>query len=230
MKNLTTTILLILLTATMAWSQIDRPYSVLPETFIDSASIPFGLEEDPALLTEIDQFEVYDRPNGVMIEWKSLEESNNGGFQVLRSQDGQLWAPLTFIPGPNESYRAYAEYQYFDEHPYQGENHYMIRKVYLDGSSAYSMPAEVRFISNFATYGFTVYPNPASRSSEVFVKLAAADEPVLVDLYDMNGQRINQYYVSEYRTALSLGTLPSGAYVLSAQADGVPYTKRLLVH
>lgn len=225
-----TTFSFILLTAVMAWSQIDRPYSVLPETFIHSASVPFGLEKTPALLTEIDDFEVYERPNGVQIDWKSLEEENNGGFQVLRSQDGSLWTPLTFIPGPNDSYRAYAEYGYFDEHPNQGENHYMIRKIYLDGSSAYSPSARVRYISNVASYAFTVYPNPASRSSEVFVKLEAADEPVTVDLYDMNGQRINQFFVSEYRTAISLGTLPSGAYVLSTEAGQVPYTKRLIVH
>lgn len=234
MKKLLFTIFSTCILSIMAIAQIDNhnvPITATEGTSAGIASIPLGMERVQAPLTEVADFEAFDRPTGVQIEWKSLEERNNGGFQVLRSRDGQVWSVLGFIPGQNVSSQVYVEYEYFDQYPNDGDNYYQLRKIYLNGTSAYSEPIRVWYRGSAGSYGFTVYPNPATPSTQVFVKLEnAPPSATVMNLYDMKGHLISQYNITDFQDDINLGSLASGMYVLSTQIGEDRLTKRLVVN
>ena len=234
MKKLLFTVFSIFILSTTALAQVDNhkvPITATEGTSAGIASVPLGMERARMPLSAVADFQVIDRPTGVYIEWKSLEERNNGGFQVLRSQDGQIWTVLGFIPGQNVSSQLYVEYEYFDQYPNEGDNYYQLRKIYLNGSSAYSEPLYIWYRGIAGNYGFTVFPNPATPSTQVFVKIENAPPPAtVVHLYDLKGHLIKQYNVTDFRDEINLGALSSGMYVLSAQIGKNRLHKRLVVN
>ncbi len=229
MKKFTFTIFILLLTS-LAWSQHTTWQETPKRTFERSSAIPFGQAENPPMLTGISNFKLTERPAGLLLEWNSTEQDDFAAFQVFRSQYGEVWTQVAYLPAETTAAGFAVEYKYFDRHPHQGENHYSLRKIFPDGASAWSEPISVNYISNNSDYQFKVYPNPASRLSEIFVALETAEEPVIVDLLTLDGRRLDQFFIYENRTGISLGALPAGQYVLSYREKGqTPASKRLIV-
>ncbi|MCK5739995.1 hypothetical protein KAH55_12460, partial [bacterium] len=82
---------------------------------------------------ELGVFEVFTYKNTVTVEWATLSESNNYGFEIQRSQNGIGFEPLAFIPGFGTT-NVPRQYQYADAGLAVGNYHYRLKQLDFDGS------------------------------------------------------------------------------------------------
>lgn len=96
--------------------------------------------------------------SGVELQWETIQEENNAGFQIERSANGQRWQNIGWVPGHFSSEQANS-YKFLDKKPLFGQSYYRLRQVDQDG--AYTLSTIVRIDRNTVTSGLSVYPNPA---------------------------------------------------------------------
>jgi surface protein len=167
--------------------------------------------------------------NTALLQWATVTEANNKGFDVQRSTDGASWIDLAFVnsqaPGGNSSLQLH--YQYTDNSPFAGNNYYRLKQVDLSGTATYSAVRELSF-NNLAT--LQASPNPAS--GEVRVTLpAGAGNNVPYKLTGTNGSVIlsgTMSNISGYGR-ISVSNVASGLYFLQIMTNNVVQTCKLQV-
>ncbi len=144
--------------------------------------------------------------NKVLLQWTTQQETNNKGFTVQRSTDGQVWNDVSFVSGVGNS-SSVSNYTFTDIAPANAVNYYRLRQEDFDGKTSYS-PIVTAIIDN-ARF-FTVANNPGNGIYQVNI-IAAGNELTEMQVIDAGGKVILQK-----RTTLRNETID-----LSRQAPGV---------
>lgn len=201
-------------------------------------SFPVRGSEPEALPVELAAFEALLDGETVALQWTTLSESNNQGFEVQRqSAEAEVasWATLGFVDGSGASHGA-RSYAFRDEAlPSNVETvRYRLKQVDLDGTWAYSSVVEVAVPSLVELALESVYPNPARGS---FVARFTVPEQhfaaASLELYDILGRRV-RVLTSEVRTARNELTVPvdglaAGMYLLRLEVGGTVHTRPVVL-
>ncbi len=152
----------------------------------------------------LDDFKIYDNimplpvelvafrarrlPGGVELYWKTATESDNYGFEVQRSDDGNHWKTLGFIAGAGTS-NSPKEYRYSDRIPASpAALRYRLKQIDRDGSCSMSEILTVASTS-LEALRIDISPNPTTGNSTLFAELEN-DESVAVSLHDFLGREV----------------------------------------
>ncbi|GJQ62421.1 MAG: hypothetical protein SCALA702_14740 [Melioribacteraceae bacterium] len=159
----------------------------------------------------------------IQLAWETATETNNKGFEVERSEDGQTFTKIGYIDGNGTSSEKHA-YNFTDHHATVGSYFYRLRQVDFDGTAHYSDAVEVDFVPTEFSLGQN-YPNPFNPSTKI--KFAVpVDSKITVTLYNMLGQKVKElvsqdYSVGLHEVELNASELASGMYIYSITAQGV---------
>ncbi len=119
--------------------------------------------------------------NAVHVNWEATgEDLQSGGYQVLRSRDGQNWENIGLVAARQTSGKQY--YELLDKHPYQGVSYYRL----LTGRDKYS---DIRTITIGGDQSFTLSPNPA-RDQVVMAIKGQAREQADINILTIDGKII----------------------------------------
>ncbi|MDB5269759.1 MAG: hypothetical protein JWP58_2799 [Hymenobacter sp.] len=114
------------------------------------------------LPVELVQFSAVRQGANVQVAWATASEKNSAYFAVERSASGQFFNEIGRVNAQGST-TARHEYSLLDTAPLAGLNYYRLRQVDLDGTTAYSPVATVRFDSKPAgAPALLAYPNPAT--------------------------------------------------------------------
>ncbi len=102
---------------------------------------------------------------GVLLEWETASEQNNAGFFVERSEDGQAFRQIGFVPGSGNS-QTRQQYNFYDSEP-GNTRYYRLRQSDWNGS-AYFSPI-VSYSPNTAISPCRFGPNPVLAGQMVLV-------------------------------------------------------------
>jgi hypothetical protein len=184
----------------------------------------------PVVLTD---FTVARVGTAAKLSWHTASEVGNAYFAAEVSQDGTTFTSLGQVPGQGTSTQAQS-YTFTDANLGQyaaSTVYYRLRQVDTDGQSVYS---PVRTLASTALATATpaatgsslqVYPNPASATARVLVKVEAGAQ---VQLLDVRGQLIAQASAaSDGSVGLSTSGLAAGLYIVRCGAQN---TKLLLTN
>jgi Secretion system C-terminal sorting domain/PA domain len=154
------------------------------------------------------------------IEWVSNTGDKNDYFIVEKYNfDMDKFEKMSVV---NSTHMAGVEQHVsFDPKPYQGENHYRIQQIQLDGSVLMSEIRTVEFSSLLK--GITIFPNPVEDEINISMK-DYLGKMVDIALFDMQGKNI----ISQHFEVLStpVVTLPlsektlMGHYMIHIKAKG----------
>ncbi len=139
----------------------------------------------------------------VVINWTTASQTNNAGFRVLRSTDGETYEAVSELISGAGTTDQLMDYMFEDNSlPAAEIVYYVLEQIDLDGTVNLSNPIEVLLGVRFTLpteFSSAVYPNPFNPRTTISYELPT-DTAVSVIIYDAIGQEIRQL-VSQHYTA-----------------------------
>ena len=178
----------------------------------------------------------------VRLNWTTLTEINNYGFEVQRSDSSQLHyltIPNSFIPGHGTTNEP-QYYTYINQSVPGGVWYYRLKQSDLDGTIHYTDGVRVDMLTGVkeketpTVFSLSQnYPNPFNPSTTIRYGLPRRSF-VTVTVYTMLGQQVAQLVNEEqgvgyHEVMFENPGLASGVYVYKLQADGYMAVRKLLL-
>ena len=139
----------------------------------------------------------------VVINWTTASQTNNAGFRVLRSTDGETYEVVSELIAGAGTTDQLMDYMFEDTSlPAAEIVYYVLEQIDLDGTINRSNPIEVLLGARFilpTEFASAVYPNPFNPRTTISYDLPA-DADVSIVIYDAIGQEI-RHLVSQHYTA-----------------------------
>ena len=180
-----------------------------------------------ALPVTLGSFDVKPMENGSMLQWSSLTESNNTGFEVQQSvgnPNGFVKIGFVDSKAKNGNSQAEIQYSFEDKTSINGAVvYYRLKQIDMDGKSSYSPIRNIKTVAGNAT--LEVYPNPSSGSITIKTGLQGKQKLVLMD---QKGALISS--MDHIAGPFILNGLKPGLYVLKLMGDrGELMTRKIII-
>ncbi len=193
---------------------------------------PGAYEFSTPLPVSLLYFTAYEKENGNLLYWETLQETNSLGFEIQRSANGADFDSIGFVKSissnGNSSY--VLKYEYQDRLP-QPHNYYRVKQIDNNGQFAFSKIIEI----NNATGNLMIkklYPNPCSSTINLHL-YSKTKTPTTIIISDIMGKIKSQYpynlLAGDNKLCLDIKNVPVGAYVLKVlYTNGETQSIRLL--
>ena len=188
---------------------------------------------------EMAAFKAQVKKGAVHLDWTTLTESNNYGFDIERKDASeQIWDKIGFVKGFGTSQTAHS-YRYVDLEPRTGTNYYRLRQIDLDGRASYSEEIKITIqLPDKLELGQN-YPNPFNPETEISFQIPAGSQQyVTLAIYNLLGQKLKtlvaeQLEPGSYRMHWDgrdeLGqNVVSGAYIYRLQWGEQVLTRKMI--
>ncbi|WP_290660298.1 YCF48-related protein [Ignavibacterium sp.] len=176
------------------------------------------LRYDDTTFVPVELTSFYSETNNdiVLLRWSTSTETNNSGFEVLRTTDNQNWKSLGFIDGNGTTTLSH-HYQFTDQVELPGIYYYKLKQIDYSGDFQYSNIIEVSVNSPSSFELSQNFPNPFNPVTNISIKVPIQSE-VKIILYDITGQEIktitNQKYEAGFHSVvINADDLSSGVYL-----------------
>lgn len=195
-----------------------------------SGPIEFG--GGTTLPSELISFNAIYTNGKVELSWITASETNNDHFTIERSRNGADFESVSLIDGAGTS-TGMIEYAETDFHPFEGISYYRLKQTDYDGTYRYSSVVSVNYI--FGNDGFTIYPNPGTAGSTVFMDLRFPEgKEVLVVVRDIQGKEFFSKVVinslDDQLTAIDpSNNISAGTYLIIASSENKIFSRLLVV-
>ena len=169
-------------------------------------------------------FTVSRQSTKVLLQWTSMKEQNNKGYEIERSNNGNVWSNIGYVnsKAENGSSSRKLDYNFTDNTPENGQNFYRLKQVDIDGKSEYSVVRLVVFDGNS---NIIVYPNPA----KAYVVIEGLKGSEVIFLHHITGQKIKEVSSTEGANTIQLDGLSEGQYLLRIiSSDGNTVSKKII--
>ena len=173
------------------------------------------------LPVELTYFKGKSNVEGNLMTWQTASENNNEGFEIQRSIDGKSWETLDFVFGNGTTIEV-SNYEFIDNQPFVGTNYYRLKQIDFDGAFEYSNIINLTteqsdsYRENHPT--ISIFPNPVQNELNIIGGQGQAT------IYNMLGQPVKQFTVSDENSFINVADLPKGQYVLHIQSQEIEET------
>ena len=162
---------------------------------------------------ELIEFTGAKNDEGVLLQWTTVTEINNEGFNIQRLND-QKWETLDFIVGNGNS-KSVNEYSYLDISYSTGINYYRLQQKDFDGSHSLSDIVAIDVdLSSFESK-VVVYPNPFTNEFSI----TNIEDETNLFIYNSIGQNIITQEIVSGQT-IDANSLVDGIYYLVIDQKG----------
>ncbi len=180
---------------------------------------------------ELTSFNAISDGEAVTLNWQTATETNNQGFEIQRSNDGEF-EKIGFVPGHGTTTEIQS-YSFIDENVLAGEYSYRLKQMDYDGTTEYSNVIEVE-VTQPNEYSLSQnYPNPFNPSTTIEYSIQK-DGLVTLKLYDVLGKEVVTL-INELQSAGNLNItfdaseLSSGVYYYQLVSGEFTSTKKLIL-
>lgn len=183
---------------------------------------------------ELTSFTASVESNDVILKWQTATETNNSGFEILRSvQNNNFeWKSIGFIPGYGTT-TIPSNYSFVDENVYAGLIRYQLKQIDFDGRFSYSNIVEVNVESHFDFFLAQNYPNPFNPSTSISYQIPNSTR-VTLKIFNELGVEVARLVeevkpAGNYDTEFDASSFPSGVYFYQLKAGTYIQTKKMLL-
>ncbi|HEX8429165.1 T9SS type A sorting domain-containing protein [Hymenobacter sp.] len=163
------------------------------------------------------------RKGQVALNWVTASESNNKGFEVQRSQNGQEFQTILTREGKGST-TSRSTYDAVDSRPLTGVSYYRLKQNDADGKFAYS---PVVIVTNAALAEATFYPNPTSGKLTINLPQTQQTTVAKVRVTDLSGREVKAVALPA-NGEIDLSDLKAGTYLLTVGAGDQQVTRRIV--
>lgn len=166
---------------------------------------------DVPLPVDLSSFTGVSLPNGIQLNWVTLAETNNRGFWVEHSRDGQHFSNRTWIDGQGTTQESYA-YNYFDQgYSEVGIHYYRLKQVDYDATIEYS---KIISVQRQADSSVKLFPNPVLSGHQP-LHIQSDQNIQAIYLFDQQGRLLRTIEGQQSQTLdMETGFLRPGFYFL----------------
>ncbi|MDQ3278659.1 MAG: T9SS type A sorting domain-containing protein, partial [Bacteroidota bacterium] len=192
-------------------------------TVVDPActgSTPLSIAGTGTLPIKLSSFTATKVGNQVQINWSTSSETNNRGFTVQRSKDGNTWTSIGFVNGAGQSTQT-RNYRFDDAAPLNGKNYYRLLQVDVDNRSTASPTVMV----DISAKGFYTLRQAGNGQYRLQIESAA---PVDLQVVDLNGKKLFSKTAAQGVHQIDLGAYAKGVYLLQLNKENVVTTEKLI--
>ena len=199
----------------------------------------FGAEQsflllDDLLPVELTAFSGVHSEGTVVLTWETASETNNAGFDLERSLDGQVFERVAFVEGQGTAVST-TTYRYTDTQlPYNtGQLYYRLKQIDFDGQFAYSEVVNIDLGIPVQAQLWPNYPNPFNPTTKIRYELPVASE-INLTVYDATGKLV-QVLVDEvkeagrYEADFDASGLASGIYFYRLSTGAETMMKQMIL-
>jgi hypothetical protein len=190
--------------------------SIKTKTAINITSFsPFTIFATPPLPVSLTEFKAKVVGNRAILTWSTASESNNQGFEVERSLDGNQFSKIGFVRGNGNS-NILLSYIFPDDN-FTQTAFYRLKQVDFDGKHEYSRIVQ---LEKTKTGSIKIYPNPIANNANLNIELTSESKELIdITLLDISGRVIFQ---NKYDATSSLINIPTqdlarGLYFVKVQ-------------
>ena len=209
------------------WSSPSTTYRVVESDrlfFTDNTTLPVSLTRFTAVADS----------QTIHLAWATASETNNAGFDIERSSDGQTFQAIGHVAGSGTTLETRA-YRFADREvpPAAATLWYRLRQIDFDGAFAYSDVVEVDRLAPAAYALHENYPNPFNPTTRIAYDLPVAG-PVRLAVYDLLGREVRVLIdaaqpAGRHEISFDAGDLPGGVYLYRLVAGGRARTRSLIL-
>lgn len=156
---------------------------------------------------ELKSFTATKLKNEVSLNWTTLSETNNKGFEIQHSTNTKVWEELGFVAGQGDS-RGEINYEFIDKTP-ENSNFYRLKQIDFDGRNSYSDIVSVNLNNENK---IRIYPNPTND----FVYIAGLNSNTDYFIFDKLGKVVNRGLTNG---EIDVSTINSGVYLLKFNSN-----------
>lgn len=157
--------------------------------------------------------------NQSLLQWKTENEYNSKGFEIIRSTDNRNWEVIGFVKSTGAS-----AYHFTDPRPAPGKNYYRINQVDFNLESKLS---DTRLIDFSKNTSILIYPNPVQENLQLFTSQTL--EAASLRIYNAQGQVIFKTIIQGEGTLRIPLPITKGYYVAEiingTATTRIPFTK-----
>ncbi len=188
-----------------------------------SASLNNAITVSGVLPVELTSFSAAGSKDGVQLKWATATETNNRGFEIQRSKNGNEFNTIGFISG-NGTTSQKVSYSFVDKAAQSGKFVYRLKQMDFSGAFEYSKSIEVDLSTPKEFSLLKNYPNPFNPTTNLSFALPVESD-VTLSVYNSVGQLIKvvaqgKYSAGTQNVVFDASDLPSGTYLYSINAKG----------
>jgi hypothetical protein len=208
--------------------------SVSVPALFSGTPVWFGTAQSVTPLpVELLRFEAKPYIKSIGTFWATATETNNKGFELERSINGNDFTIIAWIEGHGTSSQLH-EYSYEDMNVTQGiRYYYRLKQIDLNGTYVYSDVITAQLPKGKNSL-YTLMPNPYSHNTTLSIFLDNASV-ISIDVIDVLGQHVSTiakgyYNAGAYSFDFSAKTLgySSGMYTMRITVDGQTFNELLI--
>ena len=166
--------------------------------------------------------------NRALLKWSTTNAIDFDHFVVQRSTDGAFFQDIqTLAAAPGDSL-AQHDYSYTDQDNWNGELYYRLAMIDHDGQTSYS---NIMSISLQSAQSIRIYPTMVE-SGNLYIESSNAVDQALLELFDMNGHRLQATSWSSLqgKQIVNIGSsLPAGAYIVRLSNTQTTLAKQIII-
>jgi uncharacterized repeat protein (TIGR01451 family) len=186
-------------------------------------STPLSVFKDCSLPVTLLDFAGSKEENGILLQWRTSEETNSEKFDIERRDNGSSWQTVGSQPSRGKSFGIVA-YSFTDTNPASGENLYRLKMMDLDQTYAYSSVVSVKFAIPLKS---EFYPNPVA--DILYVESSDWSQVTAVELRHVQGWKVYQSGTNISKI-IPVKDFPSGLYLLSVMhKNGEVVNRKVLI-
>lgn len=198
-------------------------------------STPLVINNSP-LPVELVSFSALAKDGNVTLNWKTVTEVNNYGFEVQRCQTSnvksQTWEKAGFVNGNGNS-NSPKNYSFKDSPSGDVQFQYRLKQIDFNGGYKFSNEVTVKLDTPSKYILHENYPNPFNPTTKISFELPVKSNVVL-NVFNVLGEKVSTL-VNKSMTAgihvfdFNASNLSSGIYFYRIEADNFSQVKKMLL-
>jgi hypothetical protein len=184
------------------------------------------------LPVELTSFTATIKKDKVFIEWLTMTEVDNYGFDIERSVNNSEWEKIVFVKGSGNS-NSQKSYSFVDDQLTGGtEFRYRLKQINTDGSFEFSRIVEAHYFPHTIEL-FQNYPNPFNPTTVIEYQIPQSSF-VSLKAFDALGNEVATLVNEEkstgiYKVKFDATHLSSGIYFYKLQSGNFIETKKMVL-
>jgi hypothetical protein len=173
---------------------------------------------------------------GVLLKWGTASETNNKGFEILRSVDNENnnWQTIGFVEGKGTT-SEFTEYEFYNdlsEFKTAVKLKYKLKQIDFNGATSYSEIVEADFTPEIFFLAQN-YPNPFNPTTNIRFSVAK-DGFVTLKVFNALGKEVEtliskNLIAGQYNVSFDASELTSGVYIYQLNTDNRIESRKMML-